>query len=348
MLGCFVGPLLAAAVLEAGIALLSDAWSRRRVVLAGQAALALSLAFTASSKSAWGLTVGLALAGATSGIACSAAQAMVVATDPRGPDGAMARWGLLGAVGDVLAPLVTAAGMALEGSYRGAMAAVAVLVSLQCLGIVGDSAGRDAGRQADVAARDPAPPAEAARHALRRAVRLPRLWGWLAAAAVCTLLDELVVAVAALRLEREQGLTAALAAAAAVTFSAGAVLGSTLTDRAVGKHPPRRILLVSSALCVLALGVLVSAQSAAASCAALFLVGVSCAPHHPLALARAYDALPRNPGTVQALAQVFVLVDIAAPLGLGVMADRFGLSAALACLLLQPAAIVACALVADI
>ena len=80
-----------------------------------------------------------------------------------------------------------------------------------------------------------------------------------------------------------------------------------------------------------------------ASALALVVVGVTSAPHHPLALARAYDEMPNNPGTVQACAQLFAVVDVVAPLALGLAADRFGLGFATACLLLQPAIVVACA-----
>ena len=69
---------------------------------------------------------------------------------------------------------------------------------------------------------------------------------------------------------------------------------------------------------------------------ALFVVGVTSAPHHPLSIARAYEELPDHPGTVQAMGQLFVVVDVGAPLLLGAVADRFGLGAAMGCLLLQP------------
>jgi hypothetical protein len=84
---------------------------------------------------------------------------------------------------------------------------------------------------------------------------------------------------------------------------------------------------------------LVFAFGAPLTCAALFLVGIACAPHHALAFARAYDALPDSPGAVQACSQLFVAVDVVAPLALGAVADRFGLGPALACLALQPVVI---------
>jgi hypothetical protein len=81
-----------------------------------------------------------------------------------------------------------------------------------------------------------------------------------------------------------------------------------------------------------------------ASAVALFFVGVTCAPHHALAFARAYEAMPRNPGTVQAVSQLFVVIDIIAPLVVGAVADHGGLRTALATLAVQPVMIVLCAL----
>ena len=44
---------------------------------------------------------------------------------------------------------------------------------------------------------------------------------------------------------------------------------------------------------------------------------------------------------VNALAQMFVVIDIGAPLAIGALADRAGLSAALACLAIQPLGVLA-------
>jgi MFS family permease len=320
--------------------LLSDVWGRARLVLLGQAALAAALLFTAWTSSPWGLTLGLALAGASSGVACGAAQAMLVTSNRAGADRAMVRWSLYGAIGDVLTPMVTASAIALGRSYRVAMAVIALVVGAQCAVSAALVARSGAVQDAPL---DPEPAADPLPTAIARAFRLPRLWAWLVAAASCTLLDELVIALAALRLEHDGATTAPVATAVAATFSAGAVLGAAITDRAVARFSRRRVLLASAALSALGLAAMIATGSIIASCAALFVLGASCAPHHPLALARAYDELPDHPGTVQAMGQLFVVVDVAAPLALGVVADRFGLGAALGCLVVQPAVIATCA-----
>jgi predicted MFS family arabinose efflux permease len=244
------------------------------------------------------------------------------------------------AVGDVLTPLVTAAAIALGHSYRGAMLAIAVVVAIQCVGLLRTIRAPGA---AAPAPDDDEPPADPLRAALARAVRRPRLWAWLFAAASCTLLDELVVALAALRMQRDQGVSEAWAAAAAVAFSGGAVLGTALTERIVARVGSRTVLIASSALCAASLAAVLGPASPVAAAVALFVVGVTCSPHHALAQARAYDEMPGNPGTVQAIGQLFVVVDVAAPLALGLVADRLGLRAALACLALQPVVVAACA-----
>lgn len=335
----FVGPLLVASVLESAIALLSDAGGRRRLVLSGQAVLAVALGLTAWSRSPWGLSIGLAVAGASSGVACGAAQALLVSANPHDADRVMVRFTLFAAVGDVLTPLVAACAIALGHSYRSGLGAIAVVVAAQCAWMALHAAREPSGQTSRVST----PPSEPLRAALARAVRSYRLWAWLFAAAMCTLLDELVVALVALHLERDRGISEAFAAAAPLGFCAGAALGAALTDRVLVRMGRRAVLATSGLLCAVALAGVLARAPVLVSCLTLFLVGITCAPHHALAFAHAYEEMPNNPGCVQAIAQLFIVVDLIAPLALGLVADRFGLRAAIACLVLQPAVIVVCA-----
>lgn len=329
-------PLILAAFLEAGASLLSEAWGRKVVAVAGQGALAASLLFVAWTRSPWGLAVGLALAGTASGVACGAAQGILVAANPANVDRALVRWALFASLGDVLAPLVTASAIALGFSYRAAMAAVAAAVLCQCVA----SSRREGSEPAPA---DPDEPVEPLRTAIAGAMRRPRLWLWLFAAATCTLLDEIVVALATIRVERDLGTSAALAAAVPVAFALGSVAGTRLSGRAVERLGARRVLMASAVLCGLSLALLLACRHPLALCLALGATGATCAPHHALAFARAYDEAPQRPGVVQACAQLFVVVDVAAPLALGWVADRFGSRAAIACLVAQPGVILACA-----
>jgi MFS family permease len=328
-------PLIAAAGIEAAVAVLSDVWSRSRLVVAGQATLAVSLAFVAWTRSPWGLTIGLGLAGAASGVACGAAQAMLLAARPTEHHRTLLRWSLGCAVGDVLTPLVTAAAIALGTSYRGAAAAIALLVAGQCLlsalALRGEAPGA-------ATAEDDEPP-EPLRAVLARALRLPRLWIWLFASASCTFLDELVIVLSVLRLEHLGIATPAVATSTAVALSVGSALGAAATDRVVTRTTPRTVLVLSAIACAAAVVALLVSSTVPGAVAAMLLVGIASAPHHPLSQAQAYAELPDRPGTVQALGQIFVVLDVGIPLVLGVVADRAGLDVAMALLLVQPAVV---------
>ena len=385
----FALPMLGSAVLEAGLALVADRYPRRRVAGLGLLAMSLALVLCALAPDGPALAIGLALAGAASGVACAAAQGELVTTTPDGGARAMTRWVLFGSLGDVLTPLVVAVLLSAGGSYRAAFIAAAALAFLQggllvaggwrgrgaeealapCeeplvareepLAQAVEGAGRPGGDIAvgevasgdnavgevavgEVASGDTAEPdpeeAEALPllQALREGVRNGPLWRWLIAASLCTFLDEIVVAFAALHAEGDLGASAATAVACVSGVSAGAVLGAWVTDRLLGAVAPDRLLFGSTLVTLLTLGAVVLAPSPSWLALALVGLGASAAPQYALAKAKAYAASPGRPGVVNALAQVFVLVDIVGPLALGVLADRFGVGVAIACLVVQP------------
>lgn len=357
----FALPLLGSAVLEAALALVSDRYPRRRVAALALLAMSLALVLCALAEAGPVLAIGLGLAGAASGVACAAAQAELVTTSPGGGARAMARWVLFGSLGDVSTPLLVALVLGSGGSYRGAFVAAAALALLQGGLLAGRGAAAGSGGEAATAGAGPSrelaldgeaahrpdpgaaePPdpedADAAplRVALREGLGNRALWRWLGAAGLCTFLDEILVAFAALHAERALGASSALAAACVTGASAGAVIGSWLTEHALGTRRPERVLVGSALGTLLALAAVVSAPSAFWLGVALVGLGAAAAPQYALTKALAYAASPGRPGVVNALAQVFVLVDIVGPLALGALADRFGVTVALGCLAVQP------------
>jgi len=336
----FVLPLLLAAALDAVLSLLCDWLPRQRLRALGLAGLSLGLLLVAVAPSAGWLSFGLALAGAASGLACSAAQLDLIASHAGDGDVALARWALFGGLGDVASPLLVAAVLGLGGSYRGALAVIAALSAVQALAALLEPPPH-AGAESETVESEAAEPDLPLGRALRAAAGQRRLWLWLIGSGLCTLLDEIVLALASLRLRLDLGESDALAASAGVVFSLGATLGALLTERLLPKLPARRLLLASALACVCALGLVVLAPSARWLLPALFLLGITAAPHYPLLEARAYAELPGRPGLVRALSQVTALIEVLAPAVLGAIAQAFGLAAALAALVLQPLCVLA-------
>ena len=152
---------------------------------------------------------------------------------------------------------------------------------------------------------------------------------------MCTLLDEIAVALVALRMTRDLGASEALTAASLTAFSLGSLAGAVATDRIVARASVRTVLGVSALASAASLALVIVARSPLQAIAALFVLGASAAPHYPLLKAAAYDAVPGRPGLVNAAAQVFVGLEVALPLAVGLVAARYGLGAALACLAVE-------------
>jgi FSR family fosmidomycin resistance protein-like MFS transporter len=335
----FVLPLLLSAALDAVLSLLCDWLPRQRLRALGLAGLSLGLVLVALAPTASGLSLGLALAGAASGLACSAAQADLIGRHDGNGEIALTRWAFFGGLGDLASPLVVASVFGLGGSYRGALVVIAALSAVQALAAL--RAPRTAPALAVPQSSEPeaAEPELPVWRALRAAAGQRRLWLWLIGSGLCTLLDEIVLAFASLRLSLDLGASDAVAASSGVVLSLGATLGAALTERLLPSVPARRLLLMSALACLCALAWVVAAPSAGWLTPALFLLGVSAAPHYPLLEARAYAELPGRPGLVRALAQVMVLIEVLAPAALGAIAQALGLAAALGALVLQPLAI---------
>ena len=336
----FAVPWLVAIVVETPLL----AWSDRRrhmrpkLVALGLLGLAAGLLVTAHAHTAWALSLGVALYGPMIGLSTSLAEGMLVddataSGDRSAVERTMARWTLWGALGDATTPLVLAAASATLG-WRAALEATALLLAVTApfLAAVPALAHTRDGDDDDDDDDNNAPLVASVRVALRNRA----LMAWLFATALCTLLDETLVALAGLWSRDRFG--SAVSTALLVALSTGGAVGLLVLERVLVRRSPRAVLLTTSMACAASFTLmLVSARfGPAAAVAFTFVAGAFAAPLYPLAKAAAYRALPGQSGVVNAAGQAFAVVDLIAPVLLGLAADRFGVVAALACLLVQP------------
>lgn len=300
-------PTIVAVAVEPVILAWSDRADRRRVL---RVALALMAAFSAAAALASSpllVAVAIGLWGAACGVASGVAQGVLVQEDA---SVGMARWIRGSVVGDLLAPIVVLA----TGDWRTAMLAAAVVPALAAT-LVG-----------------PVPPLveEGAddppfREALAAAVRDRTLLAWLVASASCSLLDEVLLLLAAMHTD-------------AVTLFAlflGSTAGGLGVEALVKRFPPRALLLTASVASAASLLAFILDPGVAS----LFVLGFAAALLYPLVQARAYARVPGRPGMLSALQSPFVVVDVLAPLAIGAMVSAWGVEAGLALLLAQPVVI---------
>jgi predicted MFS family arabinose efflux permease len=303
---------------------------------AGLALMALSTLAAALAPSYGVLLAALTIYGPASGLGTSLAEAALVSAQSGRTETVLARWSLAGALGDLVAPAALAASVALGLGWRGALIAAGLLAAVEAVlaaGAPGAAPDRDG---ADASLRD----------ALRAAASSPQLAGWSLAAALCGLMDEVLVAFGALWLSGHVGADATQRAAILGAWVAGSIAGAALLARVAARVRPSTLLAASGAGCAVAYAAWLSATGWIASGIALGVAGAFAAAHHPLLRARAFETLPERPHVVLAAGSLFGTVELVLPLLVGLVADRGGVLAAMLVLLAQPIAVLAAGAVA--
>jgi len=324
----FLAPQLLSLLLEPPIFVLADRVPRKRLVVAGLMVLGLCQLAAGLASSLGVFVIVVALSGPASGIGVNLAQATLMDSQPTQRERLMARWALMGQLGDLGTPLLFAALAKASLGWRDAFLVTGFL-------IVG---------YATLLALLPFPertapadePQAGLGETLATALRNRRLMVWLCAVSLCSLLDEVLVAFAALYLEGGLGAGAAGRGLVLACFVGGSVIGLLLSGRLLRRVAPVRLLRWAAAAGLVVFPAWIAAPDVFWSAVLLGLVGVCTAPLYPIAQAQAYRALPGRSGLVNAAAQAFLPLELALPFVIGWLADRFGLEVALSVLALQP------------
>lgn len=354
--------LVAPQVLSLGIEPLLVLWAgrlRRSAALAGALAgmaLALCCAALAPDLIAFGIAFGVYAP--ASGVAVGLAEASLVDQRAAERERALTQWMLAGTLGDLAAPLLLWSLAVFGFGWRAALGVVGLALFGASLGVLrarietpslGPASASPAGEHAPVwrPLRALAATLSEALVSLRSASSHTGLLLWLAATASCTFMDEVLAVLVGLRVYQVTS-QEALVAQSLLAFTLGGASGLVLLERGLRTAPAGPLLAIAcvgSALCFggwVALGSL-APELFGFGPVLLFVAGGFTAAHYPLALARAYAALPHDSTLVAATAQAFGALDLVAPLLLGVVADRFGIGVALGALLIQPFGILAAA-----
>lgn len=325
----FVVPQVVSFLLEPPLFVLADRLPRKPLVVGGLAAMGASLVLAGLAPSLSVFAVAMALVYPASGVGVNLAQATLVDAHPDQRERLMARWAFMGALGDLATPALFAALAAVSLGWREAFVITGSAVALYSLALIPFRFPTPGSEECDA----PTPPL---REALRDLRRNGTLFAWLAGVALCGLLDEVLVAFAALHLEHALGATLAERGLVLAAFMLGEMLSLAVVDRLLQRMAPLRLLRWSAAACTLAYVAWVAAPGLVASAVMFAVVGACAAPLYPIAKAQAYRALPGQSGLVIAAAQLFAPLELGAALLVGLAADAFGLTVALCLLAIQP------------
>lgn len=339
------------ALLEAPILAWTERASARVVSVLSLLVMAVATLGMGWAPHALVLAASLALYGPGAGLALAVAEGVLV--EGRGAhsrERVLARVTLAAAVGDLLTPLALAGASLVGLGWR----EVAVAAGVLGLALAGTHVGlRELDRAMpaddDEDGEEGSPERDGERTglaALREALSQRPLLGWSLAATLTGLLDEVLMAFAALHLATIAPGEGSVAARqlALVAIIVGGLAGLAWLERFVEGRDPRRVLLLACALSGVSLGGVVLAPDLGVAAVALFVLGASSAVLHPLVKARAYESLPGRPQLVNAVGAALVPIDAIAPLLVGFVAMHHGTALALASLGLAPIGIALAAL----
>ena len=333
-------PLLLGSIMELPLGILAGhGRRRRRAVLLGGAAFILTLIGAAAARSFAGLLVAFVLFFPASGAFVSLTQSGLMDADPGRREQHMARWELAGSAGSLAGPVLVIAVLAAGGGWRSAYLALAAAAAAAWLGVVRNppvpvpADGPGADPAAGTAAVRRAPPTSPSPFT---ALRQPGVVRWLVLLQVSDLLLDVFTGFLALYLVAVVHATPEQAAlGVAIRLGAG-LAGDAALIRALNHVSGLVLLRASAAVTAVVFPAFLLAGGLVPKLLLLGCLSVVTAPWYPVLQAELYGSLPDDSGVVVSLSSAAGLLSGAVPLAVGLLAERFGLAWALACLAIAP------------
>ena len=314
-------PSVVSLAVEPVLGVVAVTWRRRVLVLAGGGAFAAALALAAGAPSFWLLLVAFGVLYPASGAFVSLSQASLMDLQPERREQNMARWTFAGAVGAVTGPVLLAASAWAGLGWRELFLAFAALVLLVRRAPDTDGAGER----------------PRVRAALRVLVRR-EVFRWLFLLELSDLLLDVLLGFLALYFVDEVATSHGTAGLAVAVWTGAGLLGSAAMIPVLRRLDGLRYLRASAALTTLLFAAFLLLPGVAAKLALVAAIAVVNAGWYPVLKARLYDALGDASGLALTVGALFPL-NAVLPLGIAVLAERFGLDVALWPLLAAPLAL---------
>jgi MFS transporter, FSR family, fosmidomycin resistance protein len=334
-------PLLAGGVLELPLGIwASDPARRRRAVLAGGVVFILSLLAVAGARSFLVLLAAFTVFFPASGAFVSLTQAELMDAQPDRQAHVMARWDLAGSTGAVAGPLLLTAVLAAGGGWRVAYLVLAAAAALAWAGTC--LRGPHAAACTVAAAGSSAEAGFRAR--AREVLGALREWStvrWVLLIEVADLLVDVLTGFLAVYLVDVTHLSPTVAALAiAVRLGAG-LAGDAALLAVLERVADVTVLRASAIAAALLYPGFLLVPGAVAKLIVLAVLSAATAPWYPVLQARLYGSLPGRSSVAVTLNSAAALAGGLGPLAVGLIAGTFGLSWALAGLVVVPVAVLA-------
>ena len=326
-------PLLAGGLLELPLGLTAGYGRRRhRFVLIGGLAVTASLAAVAAAPSFLVLLLAFTAFYPAAGAFVTLTQSALMDADPARQQQRMAAWNLVGSCGDVAGPLLLAAVLTLGGTWRAGYLGVAAVAAL----FVGAAALAGPTRRAAAGA---VPANTGGRTTVRQAVdalRGGQAIRWLALLQITDLLGDVLTGFVGVYLVDVAHVSPARAALGVAVRLGGGLAGDALFAVLAGRLSASTALRLTAVVAGLLYPAFLLVPDVPAKLVLLAMVSVATACWYPACQAGLYGSLPGRSGIAVFWSSAAGIAGAAGPLAVGLLAARFGLAPALACLAVTP------------
>jgi FSR family fosmidomycin resistance protein-like MFS transporter len=317
-------PHLFGNLIEMVLGILADVWKRRIIVLGGGVVFVLAALLLATSQTFIAFLLVTILFFPASGAFVGLSQSTLMDVNPARHEQQMARWVLAGSVG----VLVGSAALGLFPDWRALFTASAFLAAVALFLLS--------------RFRFPAQPSPAATnlreglHNALRAIRRREVLRWLVLLECADLMGDILLGYMALYFVDVVGVTQNQAAFAVGLWTAVSLVGDFLLIPLLERVRGLAYLRVSAWIVLILFPIFLIVPGWLPKLILLVLVGISNTGWYSILMGQLYSAMPGQSGTVLTISNIFQMLAGLAPLAIGMVAERLGLSVAIWLLLLGP------------
>jgi FSR family fosmidomycin resistance protein-like MFS transporter len=328
-------PGLFSTIVEPFLGVLGDVWKRRLLILGGGVFFTLALFLTSLSSGFMLLLIAFTLFYPSSGAFVSLSQATLMDSDPARHEQNMARWTFAGSLGVVAGPPLLIGLAAIGFGWRGVFLVLGFL-AIVILAFAWRRVPADAAHLARL-------PSFAALFSGFRsafaALKLGEVFRWLILLQFSDLMLDVLLGFLALYFHDAVGLTEIQAAGAVFIWLVVGLVGDFLLIPLLEKVNGLHYLRLSVILELVLFPAFLLAPLPWLKLVLVGLLGFFNSGWYAILKGRLYSAMPGQSGTVMAIGNLAGLIGDLLPFLIGLMADRFGLTAALWLLLAGPLAL---------
>jgi MFS transporter, FSR family, fosmidomycin resistance protein len=331
-------PTFIASLIEPALGILGDIWKRRVLVLVGGAIFALAGLMTATSNSFLPLMIAFIVFSPASGAFVGLAQSTLMDLDPTRHEQNMTRWTFAGSVGVISGTLGLGLLVAFGLGWRGLFLAASVMTLVLLFfawripftspdpSTLGEGLDRNGGFIGGV---------RNALHALRRR----EVIRWLTLVQFSDLMLDFLHGYMALYFVDVVGVSEAQAGVAIAVWTGVGLFGDLLMIPLLERVRGLDYLRISAVVELFLFTAFLLVPGLTLKLIILALVGVFNAGWYSILQGQLYSAMPNQSGTVLSVSNVAGLFGSMIPLGIGLVADRFGLGIGMWLFLLGPVAL---------